>query len=57
MRPVRITEEVFAELFGVRLPTGVLSAWVRGVRYIVVDGSAEIEKLERLIGGMTSGKA
>jgi hypothetical protein len=47
---VRITREEFAELFGLPLPTGVLSAWARGV----VAGTAEIEYLERLLGGVTS---
>ena len=54
---MRITREVFAELFGVHLPTGVPSAWVRGVRYIFVAGNVEIEELERLLGGVASGKS
>ena len=54
---MRITREVFAELFGVHLPAGVPSAWVRGVRYVFVAGNVEIEELELLLlGGVTSGK-
>jgi hypothetical protein len=54
---VKITGEAFTELFGVHLPTGAPSAWVRGVRYEFVAGNVEIEELERLLGGVTSGKA
>jgi hypothetical protein len=54
---VKITREAFAELFGVHLPTGAPSAWVRGVRYEFVAGNVEIEELERLLGGVISGKA
>jgi hypothetical protein len=54
---VRITREVFAELFCVHLPTGVPSVWVQGIRYEFVDGTAEIEELELLLlGGVISGK-
>jgi hypothetical protein len=54
---VRLTREVFTELFGVHLPTGVPSAWVRGVRYVFVAGTDEIEELELLLlGAVTSGK-
>jgi hypothetical protein len=53
---VRITREAFAKLFGVHLPRGVPSAWVKG-RHFFVDGSAEIEELERLLlRGVASGK-
>jgi hypothetical protein len=56
---VKITREVFAELFGVHLPTRVLSAWVRGVRYVFVAGNVEIDELELLLlgGVISSGKA
>jgi hypothetical protein len=53
---VKITREAFSELFGVHLPTGAPSAWVKGVRYVLVAGNVEIEELERLLGGVTSGK-
>ena len=43
-----VTREVFAELFGVHLSAAVPSAWVRGVRFVFVEGTAEIEELERL---------
>ena len=54
---MKITRQAFADLFDVHLPTGVLSAWVRGVRYVFVAGTHEIDELERLLGGVTSGKA
>jgi hypothetical protein len=55
---VRITRAAFTELFGVHLPTGVPSAWVKGVRYEFVSGTDEIDELELLLlGGVTSGKA
>jgi hypothetical protein len=55
---VRITREVFAELFGVHLPAAAPSAWVRGIRYVFVSGVDEIEELElMLLGGVISGKA
>ena len=53
---MRITRAAFAELFGVHLPTGVPSAWVRGVRYEFVSGMDEIGELELLLGGVTIGK-
>jgi hypothetical protein len=53
---VRITREVFAELFGVHLPEWSPSAWVKGTRYEFVDGAAELDELERLCGGVTSVK-
>jgi hypothetical protein len=53
---VKITRQAFTKLFGVHLPTGVSSAWVRGVRYVFVDGLSEIDELERLLEGVTSGK-
>jgi hypothetical protein len=53
---VKITRGAFAELFGVHLPTGAPSAWVRGMRYEFIDGAAEIDELERLLGGVSSGK-
>ena len=49
-----VTREVFAELFGVHLPAAVPSAWVSGVRFVFVEGTAEIEGLERLCGGVCS---
>jgi len=54
--PVKITKEAFMELFGVHLPKGSPSAWVRGVRYEFVSGTDEIEELESLLGGVISGK-
>jgi len=53
---VKITRGAFAELFGVHLPTGAPSAWVRGMRYEFVSGADEIDELERLCGGVTSAK-
>jgi hypothetical protein len=53
---VRITKAAFAELFGVHLPMGAPSAWVKGTRYEFVSGADEIDELERLLGGVTSGK-
>ncbi|MGA2885829.1 MAG: hypothetical protein ABSE80_11820 [Halobacteriota archaeon] len=53
---MRITRLGFAELFGVHLPEWSRSPWVKGTRYEFVDGSAEIDELERLCGGVTSGK-
>lgn len=53
---MRITREVFAELFGVHLPEWSPSAWVKGTRYEFVDGAAELDELERLCGGVTSVK-
>jgi hypothetical protein len=54
---VKITRAAFSELFGVHLPTGSPSAWVKGVRYVFVDGSLEIEELELLLlGGAISGR-
>lgn len=47
-----VTREAFAELFGVHLPFAVSSAWVNGVRFVFVDGTGEIEELERLYGGV-----
>jgi hypothetical protein len=55
---VKITREAFSELFGVHLPTGAPSAWVRGVRYEFVSGMEEIGELELLLlGGVAIGKA
>lgn len=52
---MRITREAFAELFGVHLPTGVPSAWVKGIRYVLIAGTDEIEELELLLlVGVTS---
>ena len=53
---MNITRQAFTELFGVHLPTGAPSAWVRGVRYEFVSGTDEIEELESLLGGVISGK-
>ena len=53
---MKITKEAFMELFGVHLPKGSPSAWVRGVRYEFVSGTDEIEELESLLGGVISGK-
>lgn len=47
-----VTREVFAELFGVHLPFGVSSAWVSGIQFVFVDGTAEIEELECLYCGV-----
>jgi hypothetical protein len=54
---VRITRAAFAELFGAHLPEWSRSAWVKGIRYEFVAGNVEIEELERLLGGVISGKA
>jgi hypothetical protein len=51
-----ITREAFTELFCVHLPTGVPSAWVTGTRYEFVSGTDELDELERICGGVTSGK-
>ena len=53
---MKITRQAFTELFGVHLPTGAPSAWVRGVQYEFVSGTDEIEELESLLGGVISGK-
>ena len=53
---MKITRAAFTELFGVHLPAGVLSAWVKGTRYEFVAGHVEVEELERLLGGVTSDK-
>jgi len=53
---VKITREAFSELFGVHLPTGAPSAWVKGIRYEFVSGTDEIDELETLLGGVISGK-
>jgi hypothetical protein len=34
----------------------VPSAWVKGTQYVFVAGNGEIEELERMLGGVTSGK-
>jgi hypothetical protein len=49
---MRLTREAFAELFGVHLPAAVPCAWVKGVCFVFVEGTAEIEELERLCGGV-----
>ena len=51
---MKLTREAFAELFGVHLPATVPSAWVRGKCLIFVEGTAEIEELERLCGSACS---
>lgn len=49
---MRITTEVFSELFGAHIPEWSPSAWVKGSRYEFVGGSAEIDELElSLLGG------
>ena len=53
---MKITRHAFRELFGVHLPEWSRSAWVKGTRYEFVAGNVEIEELERLLGGVTSGK-
>jgi len=53
---MRITRAGFTELFGVHLPMGAPSAWVKGVLYVFVSGTDEIEELERLLEGVISGK-
>jgi hypothetical protein len=54
---VKITREAFAELFGVHLPMGAPSAWVKGIRYEFVSGVDEISELELLLlRGVLSGK-
>jgi hypothetical protein len=47
-----VTREVFAELFGVHLPFAVSSAWVSGIQFVFVEGTAEIEELDRLYAGV-----
>ena len=55
---MKITRPAFAELFGAHLPKCSRYAWVKGVRYVFVAGTDEIEELELLpLGGATSGKA
>jgi hypothetical protein len=44
-------------LFQTHVPEWSPSAWVKGVRYVFVAGNVEIEELESLLGGVTSGKA
>jgi hypothetical protein len=54
---MRITREVFAELFGAHIPEWSPSAWAKGIQYEFLGGSAEIDELELLLlGGVTSGK-
>jgi hypothetical protein len=53
---VRLTRKAFAELFGAHIPEWLPSAWVNGTQYVFVAGSVEIEELERLLGGVISGK-
>jgi hypothetical protein len=49
---MKITRAAFAELFGVHIPGWSLAIWMKGVRYVFVDGTeAEIDELERLVGG------
>jgi hypothetical protein len=54
---VKITKAAFTELFGVHLPEWSPSIWVKGTQYVFVNRSAEIEELERLVVGVTIGKA
>ena len=54
---MKITRRAFADLFRTHVPEWLPSAWVLGVRYVFVAGTDEIEELERLLGGVTSGKA
>jgi hypothetical protein len=49
---MKITRRAFANLFGTYIPEWSPSAWVKGTRYVFVDGSAEIEELERLLAGV-----
>ena len=56
LSPMKITRQAFFQLFAVHIPRWSESAWVKGVRYVFVAGTAEIEELERLLGGVTSGK-
>jgi hypothetical protein len=53
---MKITRRAFADLFGAHVPEWSPSAWVKGTRYEFVSGADEIEELERLLGGVTSGK-
>jgi hypothetical protein len=53
---MKITRRAFADLFRTHVPEWLPSAWVLGVRYVFVAGTDEIEELERLLGGVTSGK-
>lgn len=54
---MKITRQVFAELLGVHVPAWSPSAWVKGTQYVFVAGKVEIDELEWLLGGVTSGKA
>jgi len=55
---MKITRQAFAGLFRTHVPEWSPSAWVKGIRYVFVAGSAAIEELELLLlGGVTSGKA
>ena len=55
---MKITRAAFTELFGVHLPPAAPSAWVKGIRYVFVAGTDEIDELELLLlGSVTSGKA
>jgi hypothetical protein len=54
---MKITRQAFAKLFTVHIPIWSDSVWVKGVRYVFVAGTAEIEELERLLEGVASGKA
>ena len=56
MPTLKITRPAFAKLFAVHIPKWSGSAWVKGIRYVFVAGTAEIDELERLMGGVTIGK-
>jgi hypothetical protein len=53
---MKITRRAFADLFGANIPEWSTSAWMKGTRYEFVEGLAEIDELERLLGGVISGK-
>jgi len=54
---VKITRQAFTELFGEHVPGWSPSAWVRGIRYVFVVGTDEIEERELLLGAVTNEKA
>jgi hypothetical protein len=54
---MKITRQAFADLFRTHVSERSPSAWVGGIRYVFVDGSAEIEELELLLGAVTNEKA
>jgi hypothetical protein len=54
---MKITGRAFADLFRTHVPEWLPSVWVKGTQYVFVAGNVEAEELERLLGGVTTGKA